>query len=141
MFLISNISSYFCHPIKYLVKHNLYFSIPMKKFVFILLLALTSNLIFAQQGSPSSLDKRAEYLTDWLSDLLELKIEQKAKVLSVYKNYLQDMVTMLDKHTGNVTQLRNRKDELEQIQQNAIATVLNDAQLAKYKEMNQKRDQ
>jgi len=113
----------------------------MKKLVIILLLALSSNLIFAQQDNPSSLDKRAEYLTDWLSDLLELKIEQKAKVFSAYKDYLQDMVIMLDKHTGNITQLRNRKDELEQIQQNTIATVLNDAQLAKYKEMNQKRDQ
>jgi len=90
----------------------------------------TTHLLNAQ--SNPSIDKRAEYLTDWLSDMLDLESQQQNKVFTIYQGYLNNMLNMLETYRDNITELRNQKDVLEVEQQQSIGAVLNEEQLEKY---------
>lgn len=102
----------------------------MKKIFVVLSIIFTSYFTIAQ--SNPAIDKRAEYLTDWLSDMLDLKSQQKNKVFVVYQSYLNNMVNILENYRDNITELRNQKDVLEVEQQLSIGAILNEQQLEKY---------
>lgn len=109
----------------------------MKKIFIIFTIIFSTHLIHAQ--SNPAIDKRAEYLTDWLSDMLSLESQQKNKVFTVYQSYLNNIVNMLETNRDNIAELRNQKDALEVEQQQSIAAILNKDQLEKYKGIISKR--
>lgn len=102
----------------------------MKKILILLTIVFATHLLNAQ--SNPSIDKRAAYLTDWLSDILDLESQQKNKIFTIYKSYMNTMVTVLETYRDNVAELRNQKDVLEVSQQQSISAVLNEKQLEKY---------
>jgi len=103
----------------------------MKKIFVVFAIIFTTHFLAAQ--SNPSIDKRAEYLTDWLNDVLDLESQQKSKIYTVYQTYLSNMVNMLDIYRDNIAELRNQKDVLEVKQQQSIGAILNDVQLEKYR--------
>lgn len=102
----------------------------MKKIFVVIAIMFCTQWMIAQNNV--AVEKRATYLTDWLTDLLNLETQQKAKVFTVYQSYLNNMANMLDTYREDITKLRNQKDALEVEQQQSIRAILNKVQLEKY---------
>lgn len=111
----------------------------MKKIFIVIAIMFCTQLMMAQ--SNVALAKRATYLTDWLTDLLNLETQQKAEVFTVYQSYLNNMVDMLETYRDNISELRNQKDALEVEQQQSIGAILNEVQRKKYTHIISKRTQ
>ncbi len=105
----------------------------MKKLILFLCICTLSFTLTAQTTpSDGAAKQRAAYLTQYLTDMLQLDENQQVQVQSIYGEYMQKLFDLVSQNNGNKDVFRDKKESLEKQRQSQIQEVLNAEQQTKF---------